>query len=432
MFSGLKGKRLLILGASADEVTLVRRAQELGIYVIVTDYNTDRLLSPAKNIADEAWDISWSDIDALERKCNLHNINGIIAGYSEFRIECTIKLADRLGLPCYCNEHQLDITRDKIKFKEECRWNGIPVIREYKTPEEVVCFPVIVKPVDRAGSIGVGIAENMSELLKLYDEAMGMSICKKVIIEDYVDNSSKFDSYYVVIDDYIQLISTDDVIMSAKNGYKRVVQNGWILPSIHQNAYIKKIDKRVKNMIKNMGIKNGYISFSGFVDENENFVFFECGFRLCGGHLYNYFPKIGMCNTLDLLITYSLLGKVCVPPINIDLNTNIKCVTLNYYAKEGIISEIRGFEEVSKIDNCSFVIVKSHLGQKCESDKAILSKIGMVYFCSNSDIELLQSVKQANELITVLDENGHDMIYDRIEMIVLENYWRNHGLEYLS
>lgn len=67
MMDNLIGKKLLILGATTGETTLVRRAQELGVYVIVTDYNTDYTLSPAKNIANEAWDISWSDIDTLER-----------------------------------------------------------------------------------------------------------------------------------------------------------------------------------------------------------------------------------------------------------------------------------------------------------------------------------------------------------------------------
>lgn len=62
----LTGKKLLILGATAGEISLVKRAQKYGIYVIVTDNHTDYTLAPAKNVADEAWDISWSDIDTLE------------------------------------------------------------------------------------------------------------------------------------------------------------------------------------------------------------------------------------------------------------------------------------------------------------------------------------------------------------------------------
>ena len=60
-------KKLLVLGASANEITLVKRAQSYGIYVIVTDYNTEHKISPAKDVADEYWDISWNDINVLEK-----------------------------------------------------------------------------------------------------------------------------------------------------------------------------------------------------------------------------------------------------------------------------------------------------------------------------------------------------------------------------
>lgn len=63
----LAGKKLLVWGASVNEITLVERAQEYGVYVIVTDYNLDYNLSPAKKLADKAWNISWSDIDTLEK-----------------------------------------------------------------------------------------------------------------------------------------------------------------------------------------------------------------------------------------------------------------------------------------------------------------------------------------------------------------------------
>lgn len=40
MYKDLAGKKLLILGATSSEVSLVKRAQESGVYVVVTDYNT--------------------------------------------------------------------------------------------------------------------------------------------------------------------------------------------------------------------------------------------------------------------------------------------------------------------------------------------------------------------------------------------------------
>ena len=88
----LTGKKLLILGATAGEISLVKRAQEYGVYVIVTDYHTDYTLAPAKNVADEAWDVSWSDIDTLEKLSRKSGGDGVLAGYSEFRVENMIKL----------------------------------------------------------------------------------------------------------------------------------------------------------------------------------------------------------------------------------------------------------------------------------------------------------------------------------------------------
>ena len=104
-------------------------------------------------------------------------VDGVIAGYSEFRVENMIKLTKRLELPCYITEEQLEITRDKIKFKDCCRKYGVPVVKEYKTIEEVNEYPVIVKPTDRAGSIGISIANNYDELLKAYKYDLGF-ICK--------------------------------------------------------------------------------------------------------------------------------------------------------------------------------------------------------------------------------------------------------------
>ena len=71
----MKCKKLLILGATAGEIALIRRAQAQGIYVIATDNHMDYSLAPAKRIANEAWDISWSDLDEDQwRPCGLQRI----------------------------------------------------------------------------------------------------------------------------------------------------------------------------------------------------------------------------------------------------------------------------------------------------------------------------------------------------------------------
>ena len=307
----LRGKKLLILVGGINLITLVQRAKELGIYTIVTDYyDTDR--SPAKLVADEYWDISWDDIDTLEKKCREEGVDGITTGYSESPVECCIKLCERLGLPCYCNDRQLALTRDKVLFKNECRKNGVPVVNEYASLDKVTSFPVIVKPVDRAGSIGVGVATNPEELKTAYDYAMEKSYCKNVIIEDFISDGSKFDVIYAICNGKPILLSDSDTINAKDNGFERVVQSGWLFPSRYEEAFLRKADKPIKRMIKDLDIKDGYIFFSGFARERENdvdFVFFETGFRLSGGHMYRYMIKREIVNILDLFIIHALTGS---------------------------------------------------------------------------------------------------------------------------
>lgn len=422
----LEGKRLLVLGASASEVSLVKRAQELGIYVISTDNHLNYDFAPAKRVADEAWDISWSDIDALEEASLKSGVDGVVAGYSEFRIENLIKLCERLDFPCYCTMEQLDITRDKIKFKEACRRYGIPTVKEYAAPEEVDEFPVIVKPVDRAGSIGVGIATNREELDRAYEYALETSVTKQVIIEKFIHDVNKVDFYYSINNGEITLLSSSETINAAANGFERVVQSGWFLPSKHHDAYVENEDAAIRRMIEGLGVKDGYISFSGFADDEENFVFFETGLRLCGGHLYEYYSRIGMPSNLDTMIYHALLGDTTPALLECDESlrgNGLKCATLNIYAKAGIIASIEGFDEVAALDNCAFSIVSGRVGQKCQYDKAILDKIGMCYFVGETAQSLADDVARAYELISVVGEQGEDMIYDRIDSKILLDWW---------
>jgi len=416
----LKGKKLLILAAGAQHISLIKRAQNYGVYVIVTDMYKDHQISPGKDVANEYWDISWKDIDALEKKCIEEKVDGICAGYSEFTVESQILLCERLGLPCYLTMEQLDITRDKIKFKNTCREYNVPVVKEYDSIEDVDEFPVIVKPVDRAGSIGISIATDKKSLVEAFNYAMELSVCKEVIIEKY-NTGTKIDLYYEIIDGEIVLVTSSDTINAQNNGYDKVVQSAWLFPSKYHEILVDKADSAIKKMLKGIGITNGYIFISGFV-QNGEVTFFESGFRLCGVHLYEYLEKKGLVNNLDLFISHALTGRVDLQPAEY-INENLKCVNLNFYAKQGVVGKVRGQEKIREIEDNAINIVWAREGQICNDSHAILSKMAMFYFC-NEDAEILQNdCQQAYQLFEVKDVQGNDMIYDRIDVNIIKSWW---------
>ena len=420
--SQLKGKKLVVLGGAANESTLVKRAQELGIYVIVADYYKDISLSPAKAYADEAWDVNWTDVDEMVRLCRAHGIDGVIAGYSEVKIDYLIRICEALGLPCYCTKEQLEITRNKRKFKEECRKCGVPVVVEYDDVNAVSKYPVIVKPVDRAGSIGVGIAHNHEELVLAYDNAMEKSYTKDVIIEEYI-TAQKIDAYYLVDQGRISLLTSNDVIMAANNSSSRVVQSCWLYPHRRLDVFSEKVDSTLRMMIQDMGIQYGCIFFSGFIDEKQNYTFFECGFRLEGAHQYNYTYNRGDVNFLDVFISHALTGGIECVEANPQKRSDLKLVVVNIYAKAGKIGAISGEDAICAMDDCSLAMIKANLGDNCKDDEAILTKVAMFEFNHESPDVLADDVDKAYSVFTCLDTDGNDMVYDRVDSMQIRHWW---------
>ena len=429
MCESIKGKKLLLLAGSVHMADLVRRAKELGVYTIATDYN-NVYDSPAKRIADEYWDISWADIDKLEAACKEAKIDGVVAGYSEFTVENAIKLCQRLNLPFYCTNKQLDITRNKDLFKKTCNENGVPTIHEYATKEEVNHYPVIVKPVDRGGSIGISVANNKAELERAVDYAYEMSVCKKIIIEDFIADGIKIDIYYGIINGEVTLLTTSDTISAEGNrsdeGFSKVIQNGWVCPPRYHDAIVEKVDQSLKRMIENMGVKYGFFFFSGFAMERPDgvdFALFETGFRLSGGHLYNYFKETGFIDIQDIFIYHALLGDSYTMPIGQLTKPDCKALIINYYATEGVIDSIEGSDLIANMSDCRLGFIFGRKGEKVSKSEAILSKLAMYHFYNQSAAELAKDAEYANHAFVTLDTHGEDIVFERINPQTIEKWW---------
>ena len=74
------------MGAYKTEIEIIEAAHSMGYYVIVTDNHANYNDAPAKYVADEAWNISWLDIEKLCSACSQNNVKGVMAGFSELRV----------------------------------------------------------------------------------------------------------------------------------------------------------------------------------------------------------------------------------------------------------------------------------------------------------------------------------------------------------
>lgn len=407
-------KKLLILGATYHEIDIIKRAHSKGIYVIVTDNNLDWSKSPAKYIADEAWNISWSDIDTLTHKCQEVKVNGVIAGFSEFRVENMIKLCERLCLSCTLSMEQLDITRDKIKFKTLCAEYGIQGVPEYKYGDNIN-FPVIIKPVDRAGSIGINVAHNEEEFEEYYKIAYDLSPSKCVIIEDFIDDGIKVDFYYYVKDGDVYLLGTSDTVMCEGELGAPILQKAWIFPSQYEAQYISEDDPKIRQMLLGIGVKNGYTTMSAFY-RNGKFYFFEAGFRLSGELSYNFYNRVSGINYIDTLIDYSLgISNSDKYEDYYSFDGKTKSVILNYFGINGIVKNIEK-PQISGIDEAEIIedfYIKE--GDCIENKTSVFKKIAMYTILSDDCLVIKDAINHINSNIRIQNNDGVDLIYEKVD-----------------
>lgn len=368
-------KKILILGGSTLELEIVKRAKALGYYTIITDNHEDWHLSPAKKHADNVWNISWSDVDALEQKCREQNVDGVLAGFSEFRVENMIKLCKRLHYPCSLTKQQLDITRDKLLFKETCRIYGIPTIPEHRIDDEDIEYPVIVKPVDRAGSIGVNVAYSLEDLNNEYRVAMELSPTNHVIIEDFITDGIKVDVYYYVKNNVTTFLGSSDTIMCSSNCGAKILQKAWPFNSEHEREYLTKVDSSVRKMLSGLGINNAYATMSMFYRKGK-FYFFEAGFRLSGELSYHYYEAMTGKNYLDSMIRFSM-GDTDDTVFKDCINPGKYCVVLNFFGIDGKVSQIKGLDQIKAKKEIYSVQLYVEEGDEIHNATNVYRKIAM-------------------------------------------------------
>ena len=234
--------------------------------------------------------------------------------------------------------------------------------------------------------------------------------------------ASKVDAYYLVIDGTAVLAATSDAVFAQENGGQKVVQTAWMYPSRYEREYCAKVDESVKRLISDLGIANGYMFFSGFVDAHGEFALFEMGFRLCGGHTYEYLVRKGLPSNLDVFIYHAIEGGCAALPLG-PIDNNQKYVALNYYAKEGTVASLKGFDSVKEIPSCVVSVEHGREAQVCKASAATLSKMGLVCLLSTSALELAAAADQAHELISFRDEAGQSLIYSLIEPESIKDWW---------
>lgn len=416
MFENLNGKKLLILGGIQRTCAIVRRAQQLGVYVIVADYDPH---SPAKKIADEAVLIDAVDVEALVKYCLENAVDGVTTAYVDFLLPICMEIGRRIGSQFYADETMIELSTDKVAFKACCDNYGVPVPRTYSVgPDDYVeasntlSYPVFLKPVDASGSRGADICLGPEDFIAKYERALSFSKRKEVTVEEYL-YGTEFILDYLLIDGEPYFLSMADRFTDPDRPVAINHPNLMLLPSRNLERYYAEVDEKVRNMFRKLGFKNGIVFLQGYAREGR-IAFYEMGCRLGGTWPYIDEAFTGF-NPIDLLVSHAITGQM-VPKgselsgITARFGGVASIVYFIATQGEGTICAIKGVDEILSMPE-----VVTTLQYYWEGDHYALGSLTDILFLAVHLVsENMESLNRATEkvysLIDFLDECGTSLI----------------------
>lgn len=415
MFEDLNGKKLLIIGGVKMACDLVKRAQKMGVYVLVADYLED---SPAKKVADKGVLVDALDIDALVNLCIKEKIHGITTGYVDILLPICYEVAKRLGLPYYATEEMIDVSTNKVSFKNMCRKYDVPVpitynvnSKSYIEEADRLDYPVFVKPLDASGSRGASVCKTKEEFVLNFEIALSYSKQKKVVVEEYLKGTD-FIMDYLVIDGEPYLMSMFDRKMCSNRPSAVNHANLLISPSYKLESYINEIHSKVCKMFKMMGFRNGLIFLQGYIDKDK-VTFFEMGCRL-GGTFPNIVEKFTGINPMDILIHYSLTGSMISKNVKNTINPYFdgKGAVINFIINEpkGKIDKIIGLEDIMKMPEVVNCIQFMEEGDEFELGNLTDKPVIILYIVADSFSNLKEVINKIYSKFKVLDSNNKSLL----------------------
>ncbi len=424
MYQELKGKRLLILGGMRFSCEIVKKAQAMGIYTLVADYNKIED-SPGKQIADEAVDLSVIDVDAVVEYVKGNRIDGVFVGFNDMLLPYYAEICEKTGLPCYGTKEQFETLIAKDKYKSLCRQFGVPTIPEYDFHDENIKYPVLVKPVDSSGSRGITICHDRAELEKAVEVGRKASKTGEVLVERYMDGREVTVFWTFQNGNYYLSALANRHVKQNQGGDVIPLPVGYTFPSVFLSKYRLEVEGNCKKMFRHLGIKDGMMFMQCKVEDGTCYLY-DLGFRPTGSLEYKILNRVCGYDPLDMMICFALTGRMgeedIAPKVKPEFETpafNVSCL-----CAPGTIKEITGLDEVKKMLEVEDVVVAYTPGETItEQMRGLLAQISIRVLGSvDKKEQLLPTMQKINETLHILGEDGRELLLPGIEYEDINGY----------
>ncbi|EHO08784.1 hypothetical protein HMPREF9714_02155 [Myroides odoratimimus CCUG 12901] len=387
-------KKLLFLGGSFSQVPAIKRAKELGYYVITVDYLPN---NPGHVYSDEYFNVSTTDKEAILNLAKDLGIEGIIAYASDPGAPVAAYVAEKLELPTSPLE-SIEILGEKHLWRKFLLDNGFDVPNS-QSGKEVSNFnfydwnfPLMVKPVDSSGSKGVTKIFKESEFKNAFIYAQEFSRNKIVIVEEFIEKVGcqiGGDGFYGK--DRLDFVCFGDQYVDQNTN--PFVPAGMMFPSSIEEFLKRKIFKEIERALSLLRVQNLSFNLEVMLDKQGRVYLMEIGPRNGGNFIPQVIESLTGVSLVDLALK-SAVGEID----KVSVFETISQCCFGYYAvhsnKVGKLNNIKYLlpSTISIIDSSMFKktgdLVEKFNGSNCTIGILVLkflNKEVMIDFYNNVD-----------------------------------------------
>lgn len=276
---------ILLLGAGQEQCIAIEQAKALGYRVVACDGKAG---APGLAMADQGIVMDIRDVAALIELGRAQQISGLFCHAVEIP-DVVAEVAQALGLPGLSLETARRCTHKNSRIAA-LKQAGIRVasfaVAHNREELSIIAprfgFPLVLKPVDNAGSRGVQLVKDMAALLPAYDEAMLYSSNPMVLMEQYL-RGPQISTESVVYQGQVYTFAFADRNYANEDFYAPYfIEDGINFPSVLPESVQTAVHDLVNSTITALGIDIGAAKGDIIVHEGVPYII-EMASRTSGG-----------------------------------------------------------------------------------------------------------------------------------------------------
>ena len=301
--------KIMIIGANWEQEPLLSKAKEMGLYVITTNPYPE---AEGFKYANESYVVDARDLQKLDEVFHKAQPNAVIADECDYSIFAVAYLTNKYKLPGPKIDSLL-ITNNKYLERKFAAKGGItqPEYRLCMTYNETVeavdelGLPVMLKPVDNRGAIGVRKLETKDKLESTFYYALLHSHARQLLVEEYIDGTIQVNIEGVFLNEFFNLTFSD------KQKYPGACVDMHLhYPGRLPEDLIEKLYALNKRLVKAIGIDYGLTHTEFIVKDNQPYLL-EVHNRGAGINVSNKIvPAVTGVDIAEILILSSLGREV--------------------------------------------------------------------------------------------------------------------------